>query len=214
MERKCENCMWGETELKDFSCDIGFCNDENLVCKSHQFREDLGKDIDIVSCGCFIDGGEGFYIIERDENGKIVRFVWLLNTETEADNYYNFCTGMWDRNASTTGRFKMSIKPEDNEGLYDVLDEFYDLSLSKIFDCIGFGSNWMSIEREDYEITLTFCKGASFLDSKDSVEVYLGDCFTCSEYDAFDSLFQKFLGSFTSEDRNTLMKLLSLKRSI
>jgi len=72
----------------------------------------------------------------------------------------------------------------------------------------------MSIEREDDEITLTFCKGVSFLDSKDSVEVYLGDCFTCTEYDAFDSLFQKFALSSTSEDRKTIMKLLSLKRSI
>jgi len=211
MERKCENCMLGEPELKDFSCDLGFCHDENLVCKSHQFREGLGKDIDIVSCGSFFYGGEGFYIVERDENGKIVRFVWLLNT---GEDYYNFCIGMWDRNALTTDRFKMSIKPEDNEGVYDALDEFYDLSLSQIFDCIGFGSNWMSIEREDDEITLTFCKGVSFLDSKDSVEVYLGDCFTCTEYDAFDSLFQKFALSSTSEDRKTIMKLLSLKRSI
>ena len=206
--------MWGEAELKDFFCDIGLGNDENLVCKSHQFREDLGKDINIVSCGCFIDEGEGFYIIERDENGKIVRFVWLLNTETEDDNYYNFCVGMWDINASTTGRFKMSIKPEDNEGLYDALSEFYDLSLSKAFYSSGFCPNWMSIEREDDEITLTFYKVASFLDSKDSVEVYLGDCFTCTEYGAFDILFQKFVGLFTSEDRETIMKLLSLKSSI
>lgn len=208
MERKCENCIWGN-EFQDFACDLGFCSSKDRICEHHQFLEGLGKDIEVISCS-LTGASDDLYIVERDQNGKVLRYVWFSNTGD--DTYYNFCIGMWDKNASKTGTFKMSIKPEDDEGLYEALSEFYDLSVSKVFDSVDFRANFFSIEKEDEEVTLKFVKGASFLDSKDSVEVYLGDYFTCTEYDSFMNLLQRFMGSFMNENIKTVRKLLELKR--
>lgn len=198
IKRSCANCFWND----DMPCE--HFNDN--ICTHHKFLEGLGKNLEIIYSLDY-SSKENIFIIEYDDNENILKVLRLISLgEDGYDNYMIslFCSHIDSNN------FKISFQPFDNEDIYKYISEFYDSIDSKSFNSIdGISLNNLTIKKESVQVTLEFTKCDFNISSPNSVNVLIGDYFSCLYFSCFDELYSK-LSSISSENKKVQEKVLKL----
>lgn len=226
--RNCDNCDNGSYGM---NCNTGvetlYCRESeyeyevtpNDVCDSHQYIDGMENEKNYI---LYDDSyfGKGYFIINTID-GEIVKFLKLFITNSNGfPDYYLRAFSVDARDNPDTSFNNIEFVFRSNEDYDNGLFEIFSMFCKKVdkeiysIDKLQHGRNNISVSRDGEIIKLIVSKDVyrGKQHSTDFVDVYLGDIFSCENYEVINYLYNELENRCSKiATLNDVNKILELK---